>query len=660
MTARPWVLGIGSGYHNGAACLLHGHEIVVAIQEERLTRIKRDRVRHGKRSLAIEYCLRAAGITPRDLDAIVDCPIAIPGAGPRDRLEDSWLVAEARGDVQLHTIPHHAGHAISAYATSGFSDAIAIVIDGGGTRGADLPEAERQAAVSFDDDMYEHLSIYRCSPAGVVPVEKHLSFMPYLLHKPAGMAPFASLGHMFSSAAAQIFDNYLEAGKVMALAPYGRASIPMEEFLTYDGTAFTFSDRATRRFDHDARWPACAEAYQDLAASVQHVLEVTLQQIFETLERMAISDRCCYAGGVALNSVANHQILAATAFADVHILAAAEDCGTAIGAAHYGLQRLSGAYRAGRLGTDYLGRRYSPDEIDDAIDTTPGVVRIATTDVADTAADLLCQGKVLAWFCEESEFGPRALGHRSILCDPRLPGAKQLLNERVKGREAFRPFAPAVLDEEITRWFDVDGLSGPMEFMLDVCPFRDPLPGPAVPGVLHVDGSGRVQAVTEHGNRRLYDLLRRFYERTGVPMLVNTSLNIMGEPIVETPRQALWLLLTTGVDYCVLEQRIVAKASWFRSPIDLVPYKTCEVFRHDGGARVRAITEHGPVEYGNAPAELLTALDHIDGVSTAREIFQKADGRLGPEAAAIRGLGLLVRYSAVRLRAPREPQAGVA
>ncbi len=246
-------------------------------------------------------------------------------------------------------------------------------------------------------------------------------------------------------------------------------------------------------------------------------------------------------------------------FADLHLIPAAEDSGPALGAAYWGLRHLTGKCVSRDLGTDFLGRSYTTEEIQTAISSQAGITLVQSDDVLDAAVDLLCQGKVVGWFAGGCEFGPRALGHRSLLFDPRREDAKETLNRRVKFREPFRPFAPAVLAERVEEWFVTGGYSRLTDYMLDICPFREAHQGPAVPGVLHVDGTGRVQTVARASNPRFHELISRFHQRTGVPMVINTSFNVAGEAIVETPAEALRCLQMTGIDACVLEDFLVVK-----------------------------------------------------------------------------------------------------
>jgi|SoiMethySBSTD1v2_1073268.scaffolds.fasta_scaffold00086_58 carbamoyltransferase len=638
---RPWVLGLSTGYHNGAACVCHGDELVVAMQEERLTRTKRAAISRERPSRAVEYCLNAAGLRWRDLDLIVDCTIGGPARrepGPQRLIPDDEVQR-----IPLIQIPHHLGHAYSVFCTSGLPESDVLVIDGGGSFGWELPDAERAGAVEFDEHWCEHVSVYRANRREITLIEKHMSDMSYLGRSGrTGMIPFRSLGHMFSSAALQIFGDYFEAGKVMALAPFGQPTIDVEQLCTYDGRRFTFSNAVPEMFVHDERWPNRREEYGHLAASVQQALESALAQLI-TRVRSGSQQNLCYAGGVALNMMANRRVLRPAGFQNLFVIPAAEDSGTAIGAAYYGVRQLTGATPSRRLRNDSLGRGYTADEIDGAIARLPGFEVVAAQhDIIEQCVDRLCAGRVVGWFQGGAEFGPRALGHRSILCDPRLPNAKDLLNRRVKHRESFRPFAPAILAEYAADWFVNGGQTDLTDFMLEVGYFNTERPGPPVPAVVHVDNSGRLQTVTRESNERFYELLRAFHRRTGVPLLVNTSMNIMGEPIVETPRDALWLLLFTGMDDCVIEQRIVSKAATFTSVLDFVPHLTS-----DGEAVL-----DGTVTGGTAGPHTLArrqrlrdVLGCVDSRSSFRQIFAKSPWPLD-EAEQQRIVGELFRRGA--------------
>jgi carbamoyltransferase len=386
-----------------------------------------------------------------------------------------------------------------------------------------------------------------------------------------------------------VFGSGLDgAGKLMGLAPYGAPVIPVEEFYAVaDGDdRIEYLDTLPERYLHDDRWPLRREEYQDLAASTQRALETAVCMLAARLRQSSGATRLCYAGGVALNSVANERLVRTSGFDEVFIMPAAEDSGTAIGAAYHGLWQLTRRNTVRHLPHDAVGRPYAAEDVRDAIERCPAVHVVAAGDpndpsnLLDPIVDRLCDGQILGWFHGRSELGPRALGQRSIICDPRRPDMKRVLNATVKFREEFRPFAPVILLDQLERYFNSGNGHEPAPvvespFMLRVLEFR-PEVRDRVPAVVHVDGTGRVQTVTREANGRFYDLVRRFYERTGSPVLLNTSFNVAGEPIVETPDDALGCLLSTGLDACVLEDWLVARRPTFTSFLDLTLRLTAE------------------------------------------------------------------------------------
>jgi carbamoyltransferase len=554
----PWILGISASPHNGAVCLLNGDEIVAAIQEERLNRRKRAPVFGASPSLALQYCLEHAGICPSDLKLVVCC-VTNQARVPQHDLAANPILQTCLHNTPTLYIPHHYGHAFSTFATSGFAESAILVIDGIGSPFEDFTESEK-AICHRSVNVWETASLYFASGTTIEPVEKHLieNFEWIKGNGLEGMPSFGSIGGMYSAAAIQIFGDIFEAGKVMGLAPYGRPEICTSEFFELAEGRFVFHDNVPRRFRHTDRWPLRHCEYANLASSTQVALERAVMHLSDRLFDMTHAKNLCYAGGVALNSVANERILRESRFQNIHIIPAAEDSGTAIGAAYYGLWQLTKSNTKKALSRDAVGRVYSEEEIQRAIEDTPSVEVMHCGDSLSRAVELLCEGNILGWFEGRSELGPRALGQRSIFCDPRRPDAKEVLNSRVKHRESFRPFAPLVLRECVGDWFDVDGYSHDSPFMLRVCKFNENKKR-LVPGVVHIDDTGRLQTITNEANPRLFDLVTRFHKKTGVPIILNTSFNIAGEPIVETPRDALKTLLSTGIDYCVLDSQIIAK-----------------------------------------------------------------------------------------------------
>ena len=558
MNDQPWILGI-SASHNGSACLLRGDEIVVAIQEERLSRFKRHRIRGAGPSRSVGYCLDYAGIAPSELSLVVLCIQGRAKDKVHDITLDPFLNVLTHG-IPTITIPHHYGHAVSVFATSGFAESAVLIVDGAGSPVADFTSDELKVLNGNSQDSWETISLYRASGTSVIPLEKHaVDRGAWLTMHDGEMPSFGSLGGMFSATARQIFGEVAEAGKVMGLAPYGQAAFPTSDFFDIANGKFHFKDTVPLRFRFNERWPNRRDDYEALAASVQSALEDALLYLVQHLRELCGSDNLCYAGGVALNSVANERIIRQSGFKNVYIMAAAEDSGTAIGAAYHGLWQLTRHNSQRPILHDAPGRTYTAVDVSTAVNAAAENINVVpSTDVISDAVQLLCDGKIIGWFDGGSELGPRALGQRSIVCDPRQPEAKDTLNRRVKMREPFRPFAPAVLLEEASNWFEFNGTTTDSPFMLRVVDVK-PERRDEVPAIVHVDGTGRLQTLTRENNGRFYDLVQKFHEQTGVPVLLNTSFNRMGQPIIETPADAIACLLNTGLDCCVFEDRIVFK-----------------------------------------------------------------------------------------------------
>lgn len=340
-STEPWVLGI-SASHNGAACLLHGDRIVAAIQEERLTRTKRQRLFGAANSLAINYCLDYAGITPADLSMVVFSAQGNAHSREQDITLSPQLQLSVHG-VPAITISHHMGHAMSAFALSGFGDAAVLVIDGLGSPYEDLRADEQAVAVQQLNHGWESISLYAATETQLTPLEKHLvEDGQWLSRKQDGMPLFGSLGGMYSAVASQVFGDPLEAGQVMGLAPFGKCEFPPEEFFEFVDGRFIFRTEVSSRFTHNKRWPACQRLYRNLACSVQHALEKSIMLLSQRLRSLCRSENLCYAGGVALNCVVNELLHRESGFNRLHIAPAAEDSGPAVGAAYYGLWHLTG------------------------------------------------------------------------------------------------------------------------------------------------------------------------------------------------------------------------------------------------------------------------------------------------------------------------------
>jgi carbamoyltransferase len=465
------------------------------------------------------------------------------------------------------TVSHHLAHAYSAFAACPFHKGVVMVVDGVGNYSSDIAEPgqltknvnplarESESYYSFDGSRIETLK-----KVWLKPVRGFLSdefyFMP-------------GLGALYSRVSIYIFAHWNKCGEVMGLAPYGRpdAIKPLLEIKSDEVGVPEWGVEFDKPFlpEQERDWEASSsmQHWKDVAWRVQDDAETLLLKRATWLRETTGAKNLCMAGGVALNCVANGRIVREAGFDNVWVQPAAGDDGIAIGCAYYGYLALLKKPRSSVMTHAFLGAPYSDEAARAAADKW--LVRLQTINtpsknICRDTARLLSEGHVFAWFQGRSEFGPRALGNRSILADPRKAEMKDKLNKRVKHRQAFRPFAPVVLAERANEIFEGDEESPFMLLVKRVRPqWRD-----KIPAIVHVDGTARVQTVRQDQNERLYGLLKEFDAITGVPVLLNTSLNVKGEPIVETPADALACFLGTGIDYLALHDTLIAKNRFHR------------------------------------------------------------------------------------------------
>jgi len=590
------ILGISAFYHDSAAALIRDGEIVAAAQEERFSRKKHD-ARFPIH--AIRYCLAQERAALADVDHVVfyDKPFL-----KFERLLETYLAYAPRGlrsfqmamplwvreklfqknllsdelaaldpafdPTRLLFAEHHQSHAASAFYPSPFEDALILTMDGVG----------EWATASVALGHGEHLEIVK------------------EIHFPH------SLGLLYSA-----FTYYtgfkVNSGeyKLMGLAPYG---VPLytQQILDHlidlkaDGSFHLNLDyfnycagltMTNRKFDALFGGRArradqlLTQKHMDLAASIQAVLEEVVLRMTRALARETAAKNLCLAGGVALNCVANGKILRDGKFERIWIQPAAGDAGGALGAALAAFhlfkaqpRRVNGC--GDRMRGSYLGPEFGQDEIERRLrDAGASFSVLSEADLLDACVDALIAGKAVGWFQGRMEFGPRALGARSILGDPRSPQMQSLLNLKVKFRESFRPFAPSVLREHVSDWFELDCDSPYMLLVADVVESRRKpmtaeqqqlfgieklnVPRSDIPAVTHVDYSARIQTVHRETNPRYYALIQRFYQATGCPVLVNTSFNVRGEPIVCTPEDAFRCFLGTNIEVLAVGNCLLAK-----------------------------------------------------------------------------------------------------
>jgi carbamoyltransferase len=588
------ILGISAFYHDSAACLVSDGEIIAAAQEERFTRKKHD---HRFPISAARYCLEQAGLRVDEIDFIgfYDKPLtkfdrlletyfgytpagisSFMKAMPLWLKEKLWIPEVIRKEMgykgAVLFAEHHESHAASAFYPSPFDKAAILTIDGVGEWATssygvgDGKNLELLAELRFPHSLgllYSAFTYY----AGFRVNSGEYKLM--------GLAPYGEPRY-----ADVIVDELID------LKEDGSLSLNMKYFNFCQGLTMTNS-RFDELFGGPPRQPETelTQRHMDIARSIQDVTEEAMLRMSRHVYKATGQKNLCMAGGVALNCVGNGRILREGPFSNIWVQPAAGDAGGAIGVAlsiwHRYLdkpRKLNGSrngYPDG-MRASLLGPEFSEDEIKTFLDANRIPYRqLPREDVAPEVAKLLAEENVVGWFQGRMEFGPRALGARSILGDARSPKMQSVMNLKIKFRESFRPFAPSVLEEQASDYFDIDSES---PYMLLVAPVRQSrrrrmtgdeeklfgidklnVPRSEIPAVTHIDYSARVQTVRRTQNAGYYDLIKAFYDRTGCPVIVNTSFNVRGEPIVCTPEDAHRCFMRTEMDYLVIETFLLDK-----------------------------------------------------------------------------------------------------
>jgi carbamoyltransferase len=579
------ILGISAFYHDSAAALISDGEIVAAAQEERFTRKKHD---PGFPRQAVEFCLRQAGTRLAGVDRVVfyDKPflkferlletylafaprgvrsfrMAIP-LWVREKLFQRELLGgelrrldEGFSPKRLLFAEHHLSHAASAFYPSPFEEAVILTMDGVGEWATTSVGIGRGADIRLTKEIHFPHSLGLLYSAVTYYTGFKVNSAEY---KVMGLAPYGTPRYV-----QEIYDNLVD------VKPDGSFRLNLDFFDYCTGLTMT-NEKFDKLFGGPARQPdePLTGRHMDLAASVQRVLEEIVLRITRSLAAETGIGNLCLAGGVALNCVANGRILRDGAFRNLWIQPAAGDAGGALGAALSGYHSFAAQPRVISGSTDsmqgaYLGPEFHQTEIEKRLQAAGARFHVLDDEALLSAcAEELISGAALGWFQGRMEFGPRALGARSILADARSPKTQSLLNLKVKFRESFRPFAPSVLRERVADWFELDGDSPYMLLVANVredhripmTPAQEALfgieklnvPRSDIPAVTHVDYSARIQTVHGATNPRYYALLRKFYERTGCPVIVNTSFNVRGEPIVCTPEDAFHCFMGTNME----------------------------------------------------------------------------------------------------------------
>jgi len=564
------ILGISCFYHDSAACLVRDGEIISAVQEERFSRKKHD---FDFPKNAIDYCFKEAGISATDLDFVVfydkpfikferilETALAYVPSGiaqfiqaiPLWLQQKLWISELIKKDLNYNGkilfSEHHESHAASAFYASPFKEAAFLTIDGVGEWETATFGIGRNNELDIQDYLRFPHSLGLLYSAFTYYTGFKVNSGEYKL---MGLAPYGK----------PIYKDLI-LNKLVDLKDDGSFKIKMKYFGYCNSLRMTNS-RFDQLFGGPARKPETkiTQRYMDVAASIQNVTEEIMLKMAVHVHRVTGQDKLCLAGGVALNCVGNGRILREGPFKEIWIQPASGDAGGALGAAllvWYKYLRnkrtVDGKHDAQKA--SLLGPSYSDSYIEKFLKESGIPYRhLEQDDITKEVADLIAEGKVIGWFQGRIEFGPRALGARSIIGDARDPQMRSKMNLKIKYRESFRPFAPTVLREKAAEWFD---LTVDSPYMLLVALVKE---DKSLPAVTHVDHSARIQSIVREDNAIYYDLIKQFYQKTGCPAIINTSFNVRGEPLVLTPEDAVKCFMRTEMDYLVLGSFLLDKGA---------------------------------------------------------------------------------------------------
>ena len=564
-----YTLGISCYYHDSAAALLKDGHVIAAVEEERFSRKKFD---DDFPKLAINWCLKEAGITPEQIDSVAfyDKPIL-----KFERLLDNYIAVAPRGlnsfldvipkwlhkrlwiktDIKKHLkgfngeiiFPeHHMSHAAHAFYTSPFEEAAILTVDGVGEwTTASFGIAKNNTIQLTNDIRWPHS------------VGLFYSAFTYFLGFQVNEGEYKLMG-LSAYGKPKYYD--LIINNLIDVKDDGSIHLNMKYFaFTYDKVMT--NDKFSKLFGippkkkHDET----LQIHFDIGASAQKVLEEIILKMANHVHKKTGMKNLCFGGGVALNGVANYNLLKNGPFDNIHIPPSPGDAGSAVGCAQYSYhihhsqkKNIENNPSVTIRENVYVGPSYTNEEIRKFLDSNKvSYEKLDEQSLLEKTAKLISEGNIVGWYQGKMEWGPRALGNRSILADPRDAKMKDILNEKIKHRESFRPFAPSIMEEYVSDYFDIDI---PSPYMLMVTNVKQPK---KIPAVTHVDGTGRLQTVSAESNPLYYNLINEFYKITGIPVLINTSMNVMGEPIVNTPEQAYAMITKTDMDCIIMGDNLI-------------------------------------------------------------------------------------------------------
>jgi carbamoyltransferase len=563
------ILGLNYYFHDSTACIIVDGQLIAAIEEERLNRDK-----HTKQfpEMAIERCLKMANLTLKDIDHIAVSIKPNHNLGKKFRYIIShpksaryllsyelrhayrkqkgfwkWYnssYGSKKTGPKIHFIPHHLAHAPGSFFVSPYKEAAILGIDGSGEWATAMLGFGKENHIDcFHESFFPHSlgSFYEA-------VTQFCGFITnYDEGKTMGLAPMGD-PHVFKK----------EVEKIVRIDKNGGIHIDLSYF-NYQNMNYKGNSHLSPKFieifgEPRKRGGEFKKHHMDVAAAFQSVLEDRVLEICDILYEKTKTDYLVISGGVSLNSVMNGRIVRESKFKDVYVMPAAGDNGTAIGAAYYLYNGILKNPRNFVHSNPYVGTSYSNEEIEKVLKACK-LNYTFHEDICETAATLLESGKIIGWFQDKMEIGPRALGSRSILANPAFPDMKDKINSEVKFREAYRPFAPSAIVEAKDQFFDLE-VEAP--FMLKVCNVLKEQQM-VIPAVTHVDGSARLQTVRKELHPRYYDVIKKLGDKTGVPVVLNTSFNIQGEPVVESPKDAIRCFFSTGLDALAIGNFLLIK-----------------------------------------------------------------------------------------------------
>ena len=564
-----YTLGISCYYHDSAAALLKDGHVIAAVEEERFSRKKFD---DDFPKLAITWCLKEAGITPEQIDSVAfyDKPIL-----KFERLLDNYIAVAPRGlnsfldvipkwlhkrlwiktDIKKHLkgfngeiiFPeHHMSHAAHTFYTSPFEEAAILTVDGVGEwTTASFGIAKNNTIQLTNDIRWPHS------------VGLFYSAFTYFLGFQVNEGEYKLMG-LSAYGKPKYYD--LIINNLIDVKDDGSIHLNMKYFAFTHDKVMT-NDKFSKLFGippkkkHDET----LQIHFDIGASAQKVLEEIILKMAQHVYKKTRMKNLCFGGGVALNGVANYNLLKNGPFDNIHIPPSPGDGGSAVGCAQYSYyihhsqkKNIENNPSVTICENVYVGPSYTNEEIRKFLDSNKvSYEKLDEQSLLEKTAKLISEGNIVGWYQGKMEWGPRALGNRSILADPRDAKMKDILNEKIKHRESFRPFAPSIMEEYVSDYFDIDV---PSPYMLMVTNVKQPK---KIPAVTHIDGTGRLQTVSAESNPLYYNLINEFYKITGIPVLINTSMNVMGEPIVNTPEQAYAMITKTDMDCIIMGGNLI-------------------------------------------------------------------------------------------------------